>query len=73
MKIIEENTSEDLSDVVAYETQYNNLVIQDPVTKGVLVFFEKSPLDFVEKVSAAWQPERATRLYRKGDRITLEF
>ena len=77
MRIIDDKTEDSLNDVLAYADKYDNLYVktQDPDNGQVVSFcltlgagcrIENSQI-------TDWEPMHGTRLFRKGDVVTLEF
>lgn len=75
MRIIDEKTEEDLSDVVAYIRDDDALIIRTD-KEGAAVMLITSEIYShapAAKELVGWGPADAIKLFRKGDRITLEF
>ena len=78
MKIIDENTKEDLSDVVAYISGGSLVIksVEDGTSATVLVLTPANEFHYCTgDISESWTPnaQAVTKVFRKGDRITLEF
>ncbi len=75
MKIVEEKTQEDLSNVVAYVDGDGDLIVRCLENQGIRLAVG-GPYDDMPASSThqEWLPRVEGRhFYRKGDRITLEF
>lgn len=74
MRIIEEKTEEDLSDVVAYVSDVGLHIGRRNGPPLTLIFMNGDDYQLRATEEYNWTPEHAIGgVFRKGDRITLEF